>query len=255
MHKETVFGKRSTPSGAEAFHVRKPIESITTKKQIDKIVDPVIRKIITGRIEFLGGYVKGDTVPPEAFFGTDVEGLKVPRIFLPNRNGDPVPVKKVRIRENLGGAERLKDINQYVNPRNNHHVLIYRGSDDSFKEKTVTFWTAVERKKHGMPVVQLPEDGIEVIATLQINDKFLIGLSKEMLTEVGDDLECLQKHLYRVQKLSEGDYTFRLHTASTLNHPEQEFRIQSLKKWREFNPVPVKITPAGELIIRRMLNL
>ena len=44
LHKETVFGKRKAPNSQEAYHVRKPIESITTSKQIDKVVDPVIRK-------------------------------------------------------------------------------------------------------------------------------------------------------------------------------------------------------------------
>src|SRR5690606_26348255 len=33
LHKETVFGKRTAPFSEEAFHVRKPIESLTTEKQ------------------------------------------------------------------------------------------------------------------------------------------------------------------------------------------------------------------------------
>lgn len=247
LHKETVFGKRKSQAGMEAFHVRKPLESITTKKQVEKIADPSIRSLIHARVALLGGYINEKNVPAEAFFGTDDEGRKLPRIFLPNRHGDPVPVRKVRIRENLGGAERLKDFNQYVNPRNNHHVLVYKDHKGDLKEDVVTFWTAVQRKKQGQPVVQLPQDGQEIVATLQINDMFVIGLSDEQFSDyVSNHLE-IGKYLFRVQKLSEGYYTFRFHTASTLKHTEQELRIQSFKKWTGFNPIPVNISSSGVL--------
>lgn len=247
LHKETVFGKRKTNGGAHAYHVRKPLESITTKKQVEKIVDPVVRGIIHRRIEKMGGFEKGKNVPNETFFRADEEGRKIPMIHLPNKNGDPVPVKKVRLRENLGGAEQLRDINQFVNPRNNHHVLIYRDNKGNLKEDTVTFWTAVERKTQGEPVVKLPDDGEEFVTTLQINDMFVIGLPEESPDVSRFDTDVIGAHLYRVQKVSEGYYVFRHHLASTLNFPDQECRIQSLKKWQELNPVKVRITPSGLL--------
>jgi CRISPR-associated endonuclease Csn1 len=90
LHRETYYGKRTTQSG-DAYHLRKPLETITTLKQINRIVDPVIKKLIFNRIQSLGGFDKGK-VPKKAFFSKTKTGKTIPKIFLPNRNGDPVPV-------------------------------------------------------------------------------------------------------------------------------------------------------------------
>ena len=88
-----------------------------------------------------------------------------------------MPLKSVRIRETLSGVVQLKDeINQYVNLRNNHHVLIYLNQDYEYSEEVVSFWEAVRRFRFREPIYQLPEDGIEFVTTLQINDLFLLDL-------------------------------------------------------------------------------
>jgi CRISPR-associated endonuclease Csn1 len=241
LHKEFVYGKR-TKEGKEAYHIRKPLESLKTATHVEKIVDPVIQKLILNRIESLGGYEKGKNIPKGAFF----EG-ETPMIVLPNKNGAPVPVRKVRMKENIGNAEALKEgRNQYVNPRNNHHILIYRNYDDELKEQIVTFWTAVERKAQKQPIFQLPEDGKEMIATLQENDMFLLGLPHAEIDFKNQDL--LSKHLYRVQKLSSSYYTFRHHLASTLTHQDQEARITSFKAWKKENALKVKIDFKGKVV-------
>ena len=119
---------------------------------------------------------KGFTVPKEAFYKDGIW-----QIFLPNKKGNPVPIKKVRIKESIGNATQLKsNINQFVNPRNNHHVLIYKDYDGKLQEKVVAFWTVVERKLQGADIYQLPEDGEKIITTLEINDMFLLGLSDDI---------------------------------------------------------------------------
>lgn len=255
LHKETVYGKRKAPGEEDyTFHVRKPIESLTTRKHIDKIVDPVIRKLIFDRVESLGGFDKGDKIPQGTFFIIDENGNRIPQIFLPNKNGDPVPVKKVRIREHIGGAEKLKEgINQYVNPRNNHHVLIYKNAQGELKEEVVTFWTAVERKKKGQDVFKLPKDGMEIVSTLQINDMFLLGLNDSQIDWNNLKESYLINHLYRVQKFTSGDYYFRKHTESNLEGKLGE-AFEYIKGfgegktgWKRFNPIKVIITPSGQI--------
>mgnify|MGYP001222599813 FL=1 len=96
---------------------------------------------------------------------------------MPNAKGDQVPIKNVRIREMLSGVVQLKKgVNQYVNLRNNHHVLIYLDQDQQYNEQVVTFWEAIRRYRYGEPIFQLPEDGEEFVTTLQINDLFLLDL-------------------------------------------------------------------------------
>lgn len=253
LHKETVFGKRQAPNSEEAFHIRKSIDSLTTEKQINKVVDPVIRKLIKERISELGGYVK-DKVPPNTFFISDENGHQVPQIFLPNKNGEPVPIIKVRLKENIGGAEKLKDnLNQWVNPRKNHHVLIYIDDKDQIKEDVVTFWTVVERKRNGLPIYQLPIDGKEIITTLQINDLFILGLQEEEIDFANLHNSRIKSHLYRVQKLSSKFYEFRLISESSLKNNEAPYckRIRSLGEgnsgWLTFNPIKVHLNNIGHL--------
>lgn len=252
LHKETVYGMRNF-NGEEAFHVRKPIENLTTKKHIDKVVDEAIRLLIVKRVDELGGFVK-DNIPANTFFIVDENGFKQPQLFLPNKNGAPVPIKKVRMKENIGGAERLKeDINQYVNPRNNHHVLIYKDENDNLNEEVVTFWTVVERKRLNQPVFQLPIDGKEMVTTMQINDMFLLGLNDEEINLENPNYEVLKEHLYRVQSTSSKYYEFRLvsNSQSQLKVEPYYSRIQSFGDgktgWKSFNPIKVKVTVSGKI--------
>lgn len=250
LHKETVFGKRTAPFGEEAFHVRKAIDSLTTEKQLEKVVDDTIRQLIFKRIHALGGFDKGK-IPTNTFFIVDVNGVKQPQIFLPNKNGNPVPILKVRMKENIGGAEQLKDnINQWVNPRNNHHVLIYKDEKGDLKEEVVTFWTVVERKRTEEPVYKLPIDGKEIVTTLHINDMFLLGLKEDEIHWENQDNEILKEHLYRVQKLTSRDYFFRKHTSSTITDEDYK-QIRGFGEgktgWFTFNPTKVKVSISGKI--------
>lgn len=251
LHKEFVFGKRNF-NGEEAYHIRKPIESRETAKQIDKIVDKRIKKIILNRVDELGGFVK-DKVPANTYFIVDENGVKQPQIFLPNKNGMPVPILKVRVKENIGKAEQLKqDVNQWVNPRNNHHVLIYKDDNDDLKEEVVTFWTVVERKRTGQAVYQLPPDGKEIVTTLHINDMFLLGLKEDEIDWDNPNYELLKMHLYRVQKFTAGDYYFRISKTSSINNDNERIYIKNFLKgktgWFTYNPIKVKISVSGKIV-------
>lgn len=252
LHKETVYGKR-TFNGEEAFHVRKPIESLTTEKQLEKVVDETIKRLIKKRIQELGGFAKGN-IPANTFFVVDENGVNQPQIFLPNKNGAPVPILKVRMKENIGGAEKLKDnVNQWVNPRNNHHVLIYKDEKGNLKEEVVTFWTVVERKRTGQSAYQLPFDGKEIVTTLHINDMFLLGLKEDEINWENPDYEVLKEHLYRVQSLSSKYYEFRqsinAESQNKVSPIYEQIRGFGTGKtgWDNFNPIKVKISVSGKI--------
>jgi CRISPR-associated endonuclease Csn1 len=248
LHKESVYGLRKAPNSNKAFHIRKPLESLTTEKQLEKIVDDSIRLLIFKRIHQIGGFIKGK-IPKETFFIIDENGEKQPQIFLPNRNGLPVPIKKVRIKENIGGAEKLKEnTNQYVNPRNNHHVLIYKDFEGNLKEDVVTFWIAVERKRQGQDVYQLPKDGEEIVSMLEINDLFLLDLNENEIDWEIPNYSILKEHLFKIQTLSEMYYEFRMSSNSTQIKDTKSNvfkRISSFKGWVSSNPIKVKINSVG----------
>ncbi len=249
LHKESIYGKRTTPDGFQGYHIRKSVTSLKDNKHVDKVVDKAIRNLIKDylkseySININGNY----NIPENAFYK---DGQY--RLFLPNKNGDPVPIKKVRIREKFGHVHRLKEsINQYVDPQKNHHVILYRDLTGFMQENIITFWEAAERKRKGEMIYQLPEDGKEIITILEINDMFLIGLPSVLqMNEAWKTVQPqdVSPYLYRVQKLSSMDYTFRHHLASTINNSEQKLRIVSFKAWQELSPVKVKISRDNRIL-------
>ena len=257
LHKENVFGKRQAPKQEKGFHRRTKITDLGNNKHVNKVVDGTIRELIRNHLRDNCGVAsdnpKGYSIPKDAFF-KDGEW----RLFLPNKKGDPVPIKKVRIKENIGNAVQLKsDLNQYVNPRNNHHVLIYKDHDGNLKEEVVQFWTVVERKLQGNETYQLPEDGKQIVATLEINDMFLLGLGNEEYEANKLNYQFLSNYLYKVQKIAGGDYfmefCFRHHLDSRKDN-EAKYDYKYIKNfgsgitgWNTHNPIKVKINTLGEI--------
>lgn len=253
LHKENVFGEYVNPDdGSRSYHRRKSLSDIKKSAQVKKVVDPTVRKLILEHLRIECGIdveaPRGFDIPADAFFK---EGE--PRLFLPpnpKKGGNPVPVKKVRVREEIGNARQLKaGVNQYVNPRNNHHVLIYQDKNGELKESIVSFWDVVNREKDGQLKYQLPEDGKEIVAVLEQNDMYVLGVGAEEIEQHKNDSAFLSKHLYRVQKLSSMDYWFRYHLASTILKSDEGVRVRNFSRFVELNPVRASISEIGEVSI------
>ncbi len=247
LHKENVFGKRQAPNQEGGYHRRNKISELKNNKHVGKVVDVTIRKLIERHLENKFNIdirnPKGYSIPKDAFY-KDGEW----QVFLPNKRGDSVPIKKVRMKEAFGNALQLKtNVNQYVNPRNNHHVLIYEDFDNNLQEDVVQFWTVVERKLQNEVIYQLPEDGKSIVTSLEINDNFLLGISDEEYESNKNNPAFLSRFLYRVQKVSSSYYTFRFHLASTLDKLDSENSIRSFGAWEKQNPIKVKIDILGKI--------
>ena len=160
----------------------------------------------------------------------------------------------MRIKEALTGAVQLKsELNQHVNLRNNHHVLIYLDHEENHQEEVITFWEAVRRKSSNEPVYQLPEDGHQFITSLEINDLFIMGVEDPSMDLSQESKSFLAKHLYRVQKLSSKFYEFRLVHDNQLNETESPnyIRINNFGDrktgWLTHNPIKVWMNSIGKL--------
>ena len=252
LHKDSFYGKRLGPDGNEAFHIRKPIKSLTTAKQVSKIVDHNIRELIYDHIDLNGGFENGK-IPKNALITATDTGWET-NIFLPNRNGDKVPVRKVRIREHVGNAVQLSPgMNKYVNPRNNHHVMIYKTADGHFKEHIVSFWEAVKRLRNHAPLYQLPNDGQSVVATLHTNDCFILGLSNLDIKEYLEEGRSRWENVYRIQRISSKYYEFRhIYDLDLYNQTYPNYiRILNFgdKKtgWLTHNPFKISISLLGKI--------
>jgi CRISPR-associated endonuclease Csn1 len=203
----------------------------------------------------LGGFVK-DKVPLNTFFIVDENGIKQPQIFLPNKNGAPVPILKVRIQETINKAKQLKtNSNQFVNPRNNDHVLIYETNDGKLEKDVVSFWEVVERKKQGLSKVNLPFNGKRIIETFKENDMFILFKNEDEIN--WESTFDLSENLYKVQKIAGADYfmeiCFRKHNDSRddKNAKQDYVYIKGFGEgktgWFTFNPIKVKISVSGKI--------
>jgi CRISPR-associated endonuclease Csn1 len=247
LHEATYLGKRKAPKLLEAFHIRKRLEDLTPA-MINRIVDDRVRFYVmeairkkAPEIDFTKKYI----LPDKCFFETDENGYKHPLVFLPNKNGSPIPIKKARIRDNKSNAIQLKDYNVWVEPGKNHHIVLYM-KDGEIREEVISFWTACERLKQKEPLFKVPPEADNIVAFLKQGDYYLLGTNNEELN--WSDRKYLSKHLYRIQKLSYGYYTFRKLEAATLQFDIELINIQSEKRWFELNPIQVNISTTGKII-------
>ncbi|SFQ44014.1 CRISPR-associated endonuclease Csn1 [Flavobacterium akiainvivens] len=163
---------------------------------------------------------------------------------------------------------------------NNHHIAIYKDNTGKLVQHICTFWSAVERKKFGVPTVvkntgtlwsellhkdlpgtfldKLPQDGLELEYSLQQNEMFVLGLPKESFEDAikNNDLPLLSKHLYLVWSISDNDYWFRHHLEtknselkSTTGAKESKryYRFQSVGTFTKENPIKVQLNHLGEI--------
>jgi CRISPR-associated endonuclease Csn1 len=172
---------------------------------------------------------------------------------MPNKNGPPVPVRKVRVAENLGTAEQLPGTvrNRWVKPGDNYGAAIYENSEGGQQFEVVNFWQATQREKNGEPVFapQLP-GGYHLGQTLRKNDLFLLNLHPDEVE--WNNQALLAQHLYRLQKLSKFDngapyIEFRLHRAATILVPQEMLRVSSFKGWQSANPIIVRVDHLGSI--------
>lgn len=196
-----------------------------------------------------------------------------------------IPIKKVRCFTGLSAVAPVKRNDSgeaigFVLPKNNHHVAIYLDSQGNLQEHVVTFWHAVERKAKGLPVVIenpseianlvegkklsdefvscLPKSDWTFVQSMQVNEMFVLGLDdsayKKAINEL--DYKLLNKHLYRVQKITKSDYYFRYHLETLLDDTQDArdskkfYRIKSLGALNKLNPHKIKISLLGKLITK-----
>ena len=105
-------------------------------------------------------------------------------------------------------------------------------------------------------LLELSEDGIEFVTTLQINDLFLLDLEESEINLEHESNSFIAKHLYRVQKLSSKFYEFRLvhHNDTSLTESPYYIRINNFGHrktgWQTHNPIKVWMNSIGKLYIK-----
>lgn len=256
----------------EEIVVRYRVTSIT-HKDIGYIVDSHIREIVKERFAEVGDSDKAfvQSLAERPLF-SDKEGkhqIRTIRLFTGLKQSKLAEVRKNEAGETIGYAQK----------QNNHHIAFYRTSDGKIVESVVSFWDCVKRKRAGLPPIiknpaevwntviangdsdrfneiapTLPPDGSEFIMSLQRNEMVVLGMSDEKWTDAvaAKDIRTLNKHLYRVWKLGEGEYCFKFQTCTTAAIEEgdkelkQFYRIKSIGSLLALNPHKVTVSILGK---------
>lgn len=230
LHAESLYSK-GLPDGNGKMErrIRKRLDALSST-EIQRIVDPKVRKIVLAKWESLG---KGD---PKKVFG-EVENHPV----MNAKDGREIPIHKVRIRSKsqntieIGEGARLR----HVALNSNHHSVIYADAKSGkWKDEIVSTYEAYERKRRGEPVVQKCEG-------------FVFSLSPSECIEM--DNEEGERVLYRVVSISRRDISLRpLSDARTQKEIKeakdwQKFRMQNMDQFRQRGAVKVSISPTGRV--------
>ncbi|MEM7361673.1 MAG: type II CRISPR RNA-guided endonuclease Cas9 [Bacteroidota bacterium] len=257
LHKATYYG-RYTHEGKAFYHIRKSLDEIT-KSQAENIVNPEIRKKIEKIIEKEMKIDKEKKIK-NILFETIKEGKNTvevrPKIFLSNKRegGEPVPVKKVRIRKSLSNTCAIsKDKNRWVDLRNNHLLAFYEKEDESWVAHIYTRKESIDLLRAKKEFPSKTKEGGSLVLALQQDDlcllyppSFLLDNDFSLEEMTSSQREEIVDSLYRVQKFSAGDFYFRKHTAGTLKNPLE--RIQSSEKnIKEKQIMKVIVDPTGAI--------
>ena len=239
LHADTLYSKpKKDRNGEEVVHIRKRLEQLSISEiKSAKIVDPVIRELVTKKYEQLGGGNPAKTFEDRANHP-----------FLLAKDGRNIPIHKVRIQARANPWKiGTKSQTRYVAAKagSNHHTVIVaqldeHGNEVKWIDHCISRFDASQRKVHGLPVVQRDwEDGCCFKFSLAPKDSLI------MADEEGNE------QLYVVSSISQGDYTLRLHndarTMKEIKKLKKNVRITNIDKFRKRHARKVSVGPLGDL--------
>jgi len=255
----------------EEYVIKYPIQSIKAK-DIDWIIDKHVKEVVSERL------MQFNYKEKEAF-----KDLGANPVWLDENK--TIKVNSVRCLTGLSAVEPARKNDSgvaigFVKPGNNQHIAIYTDKIGKKQEHIVTFWSAVERKKYGLPIIitnpaevwnkiqdrDLPEsflNGLPLVdwtfeVSLQQNEMFVLGMPEEDYFKaiMDKNYSLISDYLYRVQKIGSGDYSFRFHLETKLDDSTEAkrvnkvYRIRSITGFIDLNPIKLKIDCLGNIIIK-----
>lgn len=261
-HSSAVPLKVALLSVKENFVIRKLVDGSFKQDKIDKVVDRGIREVLTARLKEFDGE------PTKAFTNLDAnpiwlnkeKGIAVKRVRI-LVGGDMIPLHEKH--DNVGDTILNNDNkipDDYVATGSNHHIAIYQDSDGNLHENVVSFFEATARATIGLPVVDSEyrkDEGWAFMFTMKQNEYFVFPNPKtgfdpnEIDLKNPENYPLISPNLFRVQKLSSGDYWFRHHLETQVDSSAKELRNVTWKRI-SINAlrgiVKVRVNHIGEIV-------
>ena len=239
----------------EVFTIRK---AVAPDLKIDKVIDENVKKILYDRLE------EYNNDPKMAFSNLDEnpiwqnrdKGIAIKKVTITGiSNAISLHYKKDHLGKFIK-KDGLRIENDFVSTRNNHHIAIYEDKKGALQEKVVSFFEAVARVNQGLPIVDVNYNdhlGWKFLFTMKQNEMFVFPSADFDPSEIDlmnpENYSIISDNLFRVQKFSTKDYSFRHHLETTVNN-NLDFtfkRITSLKGLQ--GCVKVRINHLGQISV------
>lgn len=200
------------------YTIRKPI---TADLKIDKVIDKGIQRILLDRLKSHNNDAKKafSNLDEDPIYLNKEKGIVLKRVTIQGINN----AVALHSKKDHFGKEVL-DVNgnpipvDFVNTGNNHHVAIYKDEKDNLQEEVVSLFEAVARQNQGLPIIKKQHElGWEFLFTMKQNEYFVFPNEETGFDPSEIDLldptnyAKISPNLFRVQKLTSGDYWFRHH--------------------------------------------
>lgn len=196
---------------------------------VNKVLDTKARARIKERIAENGGNLKAalSNIENNPIWLDDAKTIPIKRVAI-GENFDlcAIHYKKDKNGQWIKGADGNPVPNDFVNLRNNHHVALYLDDRQAIQEMVVPLFEALNRINQGFPVIDRSyhsDLGWKFLFSMKVNEMFVFpdeasGFNPQDLDLTRpENAAIISPHLFRVQKLSKGDYWFRHHQETTLD--------------------------------------
>lgn len=259
LHEGTIYGRLRdsftgelsfNDTGVPLFKVRKPLHSLADSGQVQKIIDPVIRNLVIQRMIEHGADAKAIaagkkvSVPKNAFSEP---------LHMPKNDGSTGP--KIRTVSTMVPGNKIFPVsengersNAFVEPGNNHHVVIFEREIDGKVERwsqVVSLFEVMKRRNRGEAPIMSSKYGWDFLYSLQANELFIPGITS--LDEYNPTIHSV----YRIQKLTDAQITLRKHNVSILDVKMEDGSYFSpgrlLISPKQLKGLKVTISPIGKL--------
>lgn len=173
-------------------------------------------------------------------------------IIMPKKDNDKVhpPIKRVRV-NHIKSEDTLSEVktnnNTFAFKSNNFMIVIYKDKDTSeYKEKLIRFDEAVESVQKKTNLFDDIKEH-EIIDTISKQEMFLFDLDQNKLN-FNDPNFCEKygENLYRVKKISKGEYVFLKHYEA--NKDGSGFNISSADKFVKRKPIKIIFRKDGQIV-------
>ena len=253
------------------YTIRKDInpENFKDVKNIEKVIDKGLKKILLKRLEEFKGNSK------EAFSNLDKnpiwlnreKGISIKRITISGvKNAEPLHTKKDHLGNDVTDDNGNKIPVDFVSTGNNHHVAIYRDSDGNLQDNVVSFYETVERVNQGLPIIDKSFNqhlGWQFLFSMKQNEYFVFpsdGFDPsdiDLMNPANNKL--ISSNLFRVQKFSKitygnsavRDYVFRHHLETSVDDKKElkDIAYKNIKSLPFFDKIKkVRINHIGQIV-------